>query len=86
MITLCDTTLRDGTQGEGVALTVQDRLRITSLLDDFGVHLIEGGWPGSNPEDAEHFRQVRRLPLRRDERPDAATDRPEKPREQNRAA
>lgn len=64
MITLYDTTLRDGTQGEGICLSVQDKLRITALLDDFGVHVIEGGWPGSNPKDREYFEQVRRLPLR----------------------
>ena len=63
MITLYDTTLRDGTQGEGLCLTVQDKLRITALLDDFGVHVIEGGWPASNPKDAEYFPQVRKLPL-----------------------
>ncbi len=63
MITLYDTTLRDGTQGESVDLTVQDKLRITSLLDDIGVHLIEGGWPGSNPKDAAYFERVRRLRL-----------------------
>lgn len=64
MLELYDTTLRDGTQGEGVELTVEDKLRITQLLDDFGVHLIEGGWPGSNPKDAEYFERVLRLPLR----------------------
>jgi 2-isopropylmalate synthase len=64
MITLYDTTLRDGTQSEGVSLTLQDKLRLTTLLDDFGVHVIEGGWPGSNPKDAEYFAQVHRLPLR----------------------
>lgn len=63
MIELYDTTLRDGTQGEGINLTVQDKLRITQLLDDFGVHLIEGGWPGSNPKDVEYFERVRGLKL-----------------------
>ena len=65
MITLYDTTLRDGTQGEGVALTLNDKLRITSLLDEFGMSMIEGGWPGSNPKDADYFREVRKLPLKR---------------------
>ncbi len=61
MIELYDTTLRDGTQGEGICLTVQDKLRITAMLDDLGIHLIEGGWPGSNPKDAEYFQSVRTL-------------------------
>lgn len=64
MITWYDTTLRDGTQGEGIELTVLDKLRITTLLDDFGLHVIEGGWPGSNPKDAEYFERVRTLPLK----------------------
>ncbi len=63
MIELYDTTLRDGTQGEGVCLTLKDKLRITSLLDSFGMHLIEGGWPGSNPKDAEYFAAVRDVDL-----------------------
>jgi 2-isopropylmalate synthase len=50
-----DTTLRDGTQGEGVAFSVADKLRIAERLDAFGVHYIEGGWPGSNPKDVEFF-------------------------------
>ena len=54
-IELYDTTLRDGTQQEGISLSVQDKLLITKRLDDFGVHYIEGGWPGSNPKDAEFF-------------------------------
>ncbi|GAP64177.1 2-isopropylmalate synthase [Ardenticatena maritima] len=63
-VELYDTTLRDGTQREGISLSVDDKLRITRLLDDLGVHYIEGGWPGSNPKDAEYFRRVRELPLR----------------------
>src|SRR3970040_517325 len=50
-----DTTLRDGSQQEGISLTVGDKLRIASLLDDLGVHYIEGGWPGANPKDDEFF-------------------------------
>ncbi|NOX60318.1 MAG: citramalate synthase [Planctomycetes bacterium] len=65
VIELYDTTLRDGTQGEGISLTLQDKLRITSLLDSFGIHLIEGGWPGSNPKDAEYFVAVHELKLTR---------------------
>lgn len=63
MIELLDTTLRDGTQGESVNLTLQDKLRITELLDEFGIRVIEGGWPGSNPKDVEYFRAARKLNL-----------------------
>jgi len=62
-VTLYDTTLRDGTQGEGISLSVEDKLKITCLLDGLGVHYVEGGWPGSNPKDAEYFRRVRELNL-----------------------
>jgi 2-isopropylmalate synthase len=62
-VVVYDTTLRDGTQGENVALSVDDKLRITQLLDELGVAYIEGGWPGSNPKDAEYFRRVREVPL-----------------------
>lgn len=54
-----DTTLRDGTQREGISLSLNDKLRIASWLDDFGINYIEGGWPGSNPKDAEFFKAVR---------------------------
>jgi 2-isopropylmalate synthase len=54
-IQIYDTTLRDGTQGESVAFSVQDKLRVARKLDDFGVSYIEGGWPGSNEKDAEFF-------------------------------
>jgi 2-isopropylmalate synthase len=54
-VRIYDTSLRDGTQREGISLTVQDKLRIARRLDAFGVHFIEGGWPGSNPKDAEFF-------------------------------
>lgn len=53
--TLYDTTLRDGTQGEGINYSVLDKLRIAEKLDRFGMHYIEGGWPGSNPKDAAFF-------------------------------
>lgn len=59
-----DTTLRDGTQREGISLSVQDKIRITKLLDDLGVAYIEGGWPGSNPKDAAYFEAARDLPLK----------------------
>jgi 2-isopropylmalate synthase len=62
---LYDTTLRDGTQGEDVAFSVHDKLRIAQALDDLGIGYIEGGWPGSNPRDAEFFQAVRKVHLAR---------------------
>ena len=59
-----DTTLRDGSQQVGLQFTVADKLRVTRLLDDLGVDVIEGGWPGSNPKDAEYFARARDLPWR----------------------
>jgi 2-isopropylmalate synthase len=59
-----DTTLRDGAQQVGLQFTVADKLRVTRLLDDLGVDVIEGGWPGSNPKDAEYFARARELPWR----------------------
>jgi len=55
---LYDTTLRDGTQGQGFHLSSLDKLRIAERLDAFGMHYIEGGWPGSNPKDVEFFREA----------------------------
>ena len=52
-IKIFDTTLRDGSQGAGISFSVEDKLKIASALDDFGVSYIEGGWPGSNPKDEE---------------------------------
>ncbi|MDP2181274.1 MAG: citramalate synthase [Actinomycetota bacterium] len=63
MVTLYDTTLRDGTQREGLSLSVEDKLRICARLDDLGVHYIEGGWPGANPKDTEFFVRARDLNL-----------------------
>jgi 2-isopropylmalate synthase len=62
-VLIYDTTCRDGSQGEGIALSVDDKLKITLLLDALGVPYVEGGWPGSNPKDAEYFRRVRELNL-----------------------
>jgi len=62
-IELFDTTLRDGTQGEGINLSIQDKLLITKRLDSYGVDIIEGGWPGSNPKDEEYFNSVKNLKL-----------------------
>jgi 2-isopropylmalate synthase len=55
LLKIYDTTLRDGTQREGISLSVEDKIKITHVLDELGVHYIEGGWPGSNPKDAEFF-------------------------------
>src|SRR5512139_2527002 len=55
MIQIYDTTLRDGTQREGISLSCEDKIRIARKLDELGVAFIEGGWPGSNPKDAEFF-------------------------------
>src|SRR6185295_2464157 len=60
---LYDTTLRDGTQREGLSLSVEDKLKIARALDRLGVSYIEGGWPGSNPKDADFFRRSREVPL-----------------------
>ncbi len=60
---LYDTTLRDGTQREGLSLSVEDKIKIARALDALGVSYIEGGWPGSNPKDAEFFRRIRTVPL-----------------------
>jgi 2-isopropylmalate synthase len=57
-VEIYDTTLRDGSQGEGINFSVMDKLRIAEKLDAFGVHYIEGGWPGSNPKDLEFFKQA----------------------------
>ena len=58
-VEIYDTTLRDGSQGEGINFSVMDKLRIAEKLDAFGVHYIEGGWPGSNPRDIEFFEQAK---------------------------
>ncbi len=63
-VTLYDTTLRDGTQGENITLSLADKLRIARMLDEYGMPYIEGGWPGSNPKDIEFFRAARTIPWR----------------------
>ena len=63
-IYLYDTTLRDGAQGEGISFSCQDKLKIAQKLDEFGVHYIEGGWPGSNPKDADFFARQTELNLK----------------------
>ncbi len=62
-ITTLDTTLRDGTQGEAVSFTVDDKLAIVRMLDELGIDYIEGGWPGSNPRDKEFFARAAELRL-----------------------
>jgi 2-isopropylmalate synthase len=62
-IEIYDTTLRDGAQGEDISFSVEDKLRLTEKLDEFGVHYIEGGMPGSNPKDIEYFKKVMKLRL-----------------------
>jgi len=64
-IEIYDTTLRDGAQAEGVDFSLEDKLLLTRRLDELGFDFIEGGYPGSNPKDAEYFRRVRGLDLKR---------------------
>ncbi|HXY42438.1 MAG TPA: citramalate synthase [Vicinamibacteria bacterium] len=61
MIQIYDTTLRDGTQREGISLSCEDKLRLARRLDELGIAFIEGGWPGSNPKDVEFFERARDL-------------------------
>ncbi|SJZ34556.1 citramalate synthase [Selenihalanaerobacter shriftii] len=64
MVKLYDTTLRDGTQREGISYSTDDKLKVTERLDDLGVDYIEGGWPGSNPKDIDYFQKVQELSLK----------------------
>ncbi len=64
LVKIYDTTLRDGTQGEGVAFSMEDKIRLAQRLDGLGVHYIEGGWPGSNPKDMRFFRRIQDVPLK----------------------
>ncbi|MEC9349427.1 MAG: citramalate synthase [Planctomycetota bacterium] len=64
MIKIYDTTLRDGTQGEGVSFSGRDKLKILRLLDEFSIDYVEGGWPGSNPKDIDFFKAAADLDLR----------------------
>jgi 2-isopropylmalate synthase len=63
-VVLYDTTLRDGTQGENITLSLADKLRIARMLDEYGMPYIEGGWPGSNPKDIEFFAAARTMTWR----------------------
>ncbi|MEE2910555.1 MAG: citramalate synthase, partial [Candidatus Poribacteria bacterium] len=67
MIHLYDTTLRDGSQGEGVVFSVEDKLLIIKALDQLGIHYIEGGYPGSNPKDVDFFKKAQELELKTSE-------------------
>ena len=62
-VLIYDTTLRDGTQGEGVSFSVTSKLRLAEKLDQFGIDYIEGGWPGSNPRDMAFFDEIKNLSL-----------------------
>jgi 2-isopropylmalate synthase len=63
-VRLFDTTLRDGTQSERVSFSLEDKLKVVEKLDELGIDYIEGGWPGSNPKDAEFFKKVKALKLK----------------------
>lgn len=63
-VEIYDTTLRDGSQGEGINFSVADKLRLAERIDAFGIQYIEGGWPGSNPKDIEFFDQAKRRHLK----------------------
>src|SRR5207245_4842399 len=60
-IKIYDTTLRDGTQGEGVSFSMEDKVRLAARFDAIGIHYIEGGWPGSNPKDLRFRSEERRV-------------------------
>ena len=64
IIKIYDTTLRDGTQAEDISLMAADKVRIARKLDEFGIHYIEGGWPGSNPKDMTFFKQIKKVSLK----------------------
>ncbi|HTG01462.1 MAG TPA: citramalate synthase [Nitrospirota bacterium] len=63
-VSLYDTTLRDGAQAEDVNFSVEDKIRVARKLDEFGMHYIEGGWPGSNPRDVDFFSEMKRVKLK----------------------
>src|SRR5216117_3335620 len=64
LIKIYDTTLRDGTQGEGVSFSGEDKVRLATRLDALGIHYIEGGWPGSNPKDLRFFHRMQDVMLK----------------------
>ena len=66
-IEIYDTTLRDGSQGEGLSFSVQDKLMIAKKIDELGFHYIEGGWPGANPKDIAFFEEIKKVKLKNSE-------------------
>jgi 2-isopropylmalate synthase len=64
MVKIYDTTLRDGSQGEGVTFTGTSKINVAKALDEFGIHYIEGGWPGSNPKDITFFKKIKDISLK----------------------
>jgi len=62
-VEIYDTTLRDGTQAEGISFSLLDKIEIAKELDKLGLDYIEGGWPGSNPKDIEFFRKINKVSL-----------------------
>ncbi len=66
-IEIYDTTLRDGSQGEGISFSVQDKLLIAKKIDELGFHFIEGGWPGANPKDIAFFKEIKKFKLKNSE-------------------
>ena len=58
LVKIYDTTLRDGSQAEDIAFSVEDKIRIAQKLDELGIHYVEGGWPGSNPKDWQFFEGI----------------------------
>jgi 2-isopropylmalate synthase len=63
LVKIYDTTLRDGSQAEDIAFSVEDKIRISQKLDELGIHYVEGGWPGSNPRDLQFFQEIKSIPL-----------------------
>ena len=63
-IQIYDTTLRDGSQGEGISFSVQDKILIAKKIDELGLHYIEGGWPGANPKDISFFNEIKKIKLK----------------------
>ena len=64
-VEILDSTLRDGSQGEGISFSVQDKIHICQALDELGVTFIEAGNPGSNPKDMEFFQEIKKIPLKK---------------------